>query len=70
MLSQAFYVIFDRGISSPRHGREVVDGLNAIEKRFLFQLMSTLQLPGAEGYDTQMVINTVTRTYHVSFSSE
>ena len=70
MLSQSFSVIIDRGISAPGHVREVVDGLNAIDKRFLFQLISIVQLPGAQGYDTQMVMHTGTRTYDVSFSSE
>ena len=44
ILSQVVFVIIDRGISAPGHGRELVEVLNAIEKRFLFQLMSTLQL--------------------------
>ena len=35
------YVIIDHGISAPGHGIEVVDCLNATEKRFLFQLMCT-----------------------------
>ena len=52
MLSQAFSVIIDRGISAPVHGREVIDGLNSIDKRFLIQFISTVQLMGAKGYDT------------------
>ena len=44
VLSQAFSVVIDRGISAPGHNRYVVYGLNTIEKRFLFQLMSTVQL--------------------------
>ena len=69
MLSQDFYVIIDRGISSPGHGREVVDGLNTIEKRFLFQLMPTVQLPVTKGYGTQMVMHTETRTSNVSLAN-
>ena len=46
MLSHVFSVIIERGISAPEHVIEVVDGLNSIEKRFLLQLMSTVQLPG------------------------
>ena len=65
MLSQAFSVIIDHGISAPGHGREVVDSLNAIEKVFLFQLISTVQLPVEKGYDAQMVIHTGTRTSSV-----
>ena len=47
MLSQIFSVIIDPSVSAPGHGREVVDGLNITYIRFLFQLMSTVQLPGA-----------------------
>ena len=36
ILSQTFYFIIECGIGSPVHGREVVDSLNAIDKRFLF----------------------------------
>ena len=70
MLSQAFSVIIDCGISALGHDREVVYGLSAIEKQFLFQLMSTVQLPGAKGYDTKMVMHTGTRTPNVSLASE
>ena len=66
ILSQVFYVIIQRGISAPGHGIEVVDGLDATEKRFFLQLMSNVKLPGAKGYDTQMAIYNESRTSHVS----
>ena len=69
MLSQAFSVILDCGISEPVHGIEVVDGLNAIGKRFLFRLILTVQFPGDQFYDTQMVMHTVTSTSDVSLAS-
>ena len=34
-----FYVIVDCVINAAGHGKEVVDGFNAIYKRFLLQLM-------------------------------
>ena len=46
VLYQRHSVIFDWGISAPEHGKEVVDGLNAIYKRYIYQLISTVQLPG------------------------
>ena len=46
VLSQRHSIIFDRDISALGHGKEVVDGLNAIEKRYMYQLMSTVKLPG------------------------
>ena len=52
MLSQAVSVNIDCNISASLNGIEVLDGLNNINKRFLFQLMSTVKLPGVRGYDT------------------
>ena len=37
VLSQLHSIIFNRGISAPGHGKEVVDGLNATGKRFIYQ---------------------------------
>ena len=68
ILSRAFSVIIDRGISAPAHGREVVDGLNAIYKRFIFPLISTVKLPGEKGYGTQMVMHTGTCTFDFSLA--
>ena len=45
VLSQHQSIIFDQGISAPGHGNEVVGGLNAIGKRYMYQLMSTIKLP-------------------------
>ena len=44
VMSQCYSVIIDRGISAPGHGKEVVDGLNAIGNSYLYQLMSNVQL--------------------------
>ena len=70
MLSRYFYVNIDRGISAPGHGREVVDVRNSVGKRFLFQLKPTVQLPGAKGYGTWVLIYTVTHTYDIGLSRE
>ena len=69
MLSPDFYVIIGCDISATGHGREVVYGLNSIEKRFIFQLMSTVKLLGAIGYDTYTAMHTGTRTSNVSLAS-
>ena len=39
MLSQAYNIIIDHGISAPVHGREMFYGLNSTDKRFIFKLM-------------------------------
>ena len=46
VLSQCYLVINDRGISKTGHVKELVNGLNAIEKRYINQLMSNVQLTG------------------------
>ena len=43
---QCYSFIIDQGISETGHGKEVVDGLNAVDKRYIYQLMSNVQLPG------------------------
>ena len=57
MLSQDFYDTIYRGVSAPVHAKEVVGGLNATDKSFPFQLMSTVKIPGGNMYYTQMVIH-------------
>ena len=46
VMSQTYSIIIDRGISAPGHGKEVADGINAVDKRYIYQLMSKVQLPG------------------------
>ena len=46
VMSQRYSIIIDRGISAPGNGKEVVDGLNAVDKPYIYQLMSKIRLPG------------------------
>ena len=41
-----YSVIIDFGISAPGHGKDVVDGLNAIDKCYIDQSIYNVQLPG------------------------
>ena len=52
-----FYPIIDRSISSPGHGKEVVDGLNAIANRCMSQLMPNVQLTGSKTFDSQIIMH-------------
>ena len=70
MLSQLCIVIIDHGISATGFVREVLDRLNTIDKRFILQLISTVQILGEKGYDTQIVIHTVNCTSDVSLARE
>ena len=62
-MSQFYYIIIDRGISAPGNGKEVVDGLNAVDKRYIYQLMSTVQLNGSNRFDSQMQTHLTTNTH-------
>ena len=54
VMSQCYLVIIARGISAPGHGKEVVYGLNAVDKRYIYQLMSNVKLPGSNRFDSHM----------------
>ena len=46
VMLQFYSIIVDHGISAPGHGKEAVDGMNAIYKSYIYQLMSNVQLAG------------------------
>ena len=58
VMFQSFSVIIDRRISVPGHGKEVLDGLNAVDKHYIYQLMSTVQLIGTNIFDSRMQMHT------------
>ena len=52
-------------ISAPGHGKEVVDGLNYVDKRYIYQLMYKVKLPGSIIFDSQIKIHTGTEKKYV-----
>ena len=42
VMSQYHLVIIDQVISAHRHVKEVVDGINAVDKRYIYKLMSNV----------------------------
>ena len=70
VISQTHSIIIDRGICAPGRGKEVVDGLNAIDKRYIYQLMSKIQLPGSVRFDSRIKIHTGTENKYVSLAHE
>ena len=54
VLYQRHSIIVDRGISAPEHDKEVFDGINAINKRYMYQLMSNVQLPGSKIFESRL----------------
>ena len=70
VISQTYSLIVDRGISEPGNGKEVVDGLNAVDKRYIYQLMSKVQLPESVIFYSQIKIHNVTENKIVSLAKE
>ena len=60
VMSQTYFIIIDCGISAPGNGKEVVYGLNAVDKRYIYQLMFKVQLPGSVRFDSQIKMHTGT----------
>ena len=69
-MSQCYSIINYRGISEPGHGKEVIYGLNYVDKRYIYQLIFTVQLPGSNIFDSQMQMNSDIQKYDVSLSKE
>ena len=56
-MSQCYSIIIDWGIISPGHDKEVVEGINATDKLYIYQLMSNVQLPGSNVFDIQILMH-------------
>ena len=69
-MSHCYSITIDRGISAPGHGKEVVDRLNAVDKLYTYQLMSTVKLPGSNIFDSQTQMNIGNQEYDVSLAKE
>ena len=70
VMYQCYFIIMDREIIAPGHGKEVVDGLNAVNKRYTYQFMSTVHLPGSKIFDFRIKMNTGNQKYDVSLAKE
>ena len=66
--SQCYSVIIDCGISAPVHGKEVVVVINAIDKRYIYQLMSNVQLLGSKLFDLRIIMHSFTQNNDVSLA--
>ena len=68
--SQEFNIIIDCGISATGHGREVVDGLNATYKGFIFHLTEKAQLTSSKRFYTKMDMDILIQNSDVMLSQE
>ena len=56
------------GIIAPGHDKEVVDGLDSIGKRYIYQLMSNVQLGWSKTFDSQILMHSCTENNDVSLA--
>ena len=70
VMSQCCSIIIDWGISAPGHGKEVAYGLNAVGKRYKYQSVSTVQIPGPIIFDSHIQMHTGTKKENVSLAKE
>ena len=47
LIAVSYRVVYDRAIGAPGHGKDEVDGLNAIDKCFIAEKMRLVTTPGA-----------------------
>ena len=69
-MSQCYSIIIDWGIGAPGYDKEVADGLNYVDKCYIYQFMSTVQLPGSNIFDSQMQVNIGNQNNDVSLVME
>ena len=71
VLGWTLYNIFiDCWVSAPVHGRDILYGLKATDKRFIFHMMVTIQFPGSKLFDTQMKFHIASQNIDVSLAQE
>ena len=55
MVASHFGIVIDRTIGAPGHGKDVVDGLNAHDKRFLKEVLNRMVKNSvAEGFTSEL----------------
>ena len=67
-MSQCYSVIIYCGISAPVHFKEVVDGLNTIDKHYIYQLMSNAQLTRSKSFYSQILMHYSTQKNDISLA--
>ena len=70
VLSQCYSIIIDQSISEPGHVKEVVDGINAIEKSYIYQLTYNVQLTGSKTFYSHILMNSCTENNDVSLAKQ
>eukprot|EP00978_Attheya_sp_CCMP212_P018584 scaffold51031_cov63-Attheya_sp.AAC.4 len=68
-----FQIVIDRAVDTPGHGKDVVDGFNAVHKRFLMTCLRMTSTPKVHDSVTdskRMLVHSMTEKGEVSFAAE
>ena len=70
-LSTSYQIVLDRAVDTPGHGKYVVDGFNAVQKRYLATCLRMRITPEKNKIDSKrMRVEAMTEKGEVSFSEE
>ena len=70
-LSQRYQIVIDRAVDTPGHGKDVVDGFNAVQKRYLASCLRKRNTPEVHESDSsRMRVEAMTEEGEVSFAEE
>ena len=68
-LSSSYKTVLDRAVDTPGHGKDVVDGFNAVQKRYLVTCLRMRSTPEKDKIDSKcMRVEAMTEKGEVSFS--
>ena len=70
VMYQCYSIIIDLVIIAPCNGKELLDGINAVDKPYIHQLMFIVQFPGSNRFDSHMQIHTGKQKDYVSLAKE
>ena len=68
---KSYQIVIDRAVDTPGHGKYVVDGFNAVQKRYLATCLRMRSTPEKENiYRKRMRVDAMTEKGEVSFAKE
>ena len=70
-LSKSYQIVLDRSVDIPGHGKDVVDGFNAVQKRYLATCLRMRSTTEKDKIDSKrMCVEAMTEKVEVSFSEK
>ena len=55
-LSKSYQIVLDRAVDTSGHGKDVVDGFNAVQKRYLATCLRMRSTPGKDKIDSKRML--------------